>query len=177
MEPRVKLYMPKEESFLVPLNYIDVTRNTFSSLDVMLEKNIDDYWNVDGDRDLSDTWTGFTVLKEKPPDGSSWSGERLTRNEKTSRPDNVQICGSVRLMQRNGKRSKSGLSRNQNSTMPDNLEEYSSFEPNDEEFKLTIKAARRKLEGPMPAGMPCKTPKNSGGETYCCIGKSKTKHA
>ena len=26
----------------------------------MLEKRIDDYWNVDGDRELSDTWTGFT---------------------------------------------------------------------------------------------------------------------
>ena len=25
VEPRVKLYMPKEESFLIPLKYIDVT--------------------------------------------------------------------------------------------------------------------------------------------------------
>ena len=29
----------------------------------------------------------------------------------------------------------------------------------------------------MPVAMPCKTPKNSGGETTCGIGKSKTKHA
>ena len=28
----------------------------------------------------------------------------------------------------------------------------------------------------MPAAMPCKTLINSGGETYCGIGKSKTKH-
>ena len=28
--------------------------------------------------------------------------------------------------------------------------------PDDEEFKLTMKAARRKLEVPMPAAMPCK---------------------
>ena len=31
-------------------------------------ENIDDYWNVDGDRELSDTWTGFTrfsILNEK----------------------------------------------------------------------------------------------------------------
>ena len=60
MEPRVNLYMPKQELFPVPLKYIDVTRNTHTSLDVMLEKNIDDYWNVDGDRELSNTWTGFT---------------------------------------------------------------------------------------------------------------------
>ena len=30
------------------------------------------------------------------------------------------------------------------------------IEPNDEEFKLTKKAARRKLEVPMPAAMLCK---------------------
>ena len=37
--------------------------------------------------------------------------------------------------------------------------------------------ARRKLVIPMPAAMPCKTPINNGEETYCVIGKSKTKHA
>ena len=52
------------------------------------------------------------------------------------------------------------------------------IEPNDEELKHTIKKnARRKSEIPMPAAMPCKTPMNSGGETCCGIGKSKTKHA
>ena len=29
----------------------------------------------------------------------------------------------------------------------------------------------------MPAAMPCKTPMNSGGETHCGFGRSKTKHA
>ena len=36
VEPRVKLYVPKEESFPVPLKYIDVTRTTHTSLDVLL---------------------------------------------------------------------------------------------------------------------------------------------
>ena len=36
VEPRVKLYMPKEESFPVPIKYIDVTRTTHTSLDVLL---------------------------------------------------------------------------------------------------------------------------------------------
>ena len=44
----------------ITLKNIDVTRATNTSLDVMSEKSIDDYWNVDGDRELSDTWTGFT---------------------------------------------------------------------------------------------------------------------
>ena len=41
-------------------------------MDVKQEKRIDDSWNIDGSRDLSDPWTGFTqltLLKEKCPDG------------------------------------------------------------------------------------------------------------
>ena len=92
VEPRVKLYSPREESFPIPLKYIDVTRTTHTNLDVKQEKRIDDYWNIDGTRDLSDPWTGFTqftLLEEKPPDGYMWSGRRLTRKQLTSRPDHL----------------------------------------------------------------------------------------
>ena len=43
-------------------------------------------------------------------------------------------------------------------------------ETNDEEFKLTIEAARRKLEVPMPEAMPCRRPM----KTYRNIGKRRT---
>ena len=92
VEPRVKLYSLREESFPIPLKYIDVTRTTHTNLDVKQEKRIDDYWNIDGSRDLSDPWTGFTqftLLDEKAPDGFLWSGVRLTRNQLTSRPDHL----------------------------------------------------------------------------------------
>ena len=59
-KPRVKLNSPREESFLIPLKYIDLSRTTHTNLDVKQEKRIDDYWNIDGSRDLSDSWTGFT---------------------------------------------------------------------------------------------------------------------
>ena len=55
VEPRVKLYSPREESFPIPLKYIDVSRTTHTNLDVMQESRIDDYWNIDGSRDLSDS--------------------------------------------------------------------------------------------------------------------------
>ena len=58
----------------------------------MQESPIDDYWKIDGSRDLSDSWTGytqFTLLDEKPPDGCMWSGERLTQRQATSRPDHL----------------------------------------------------------------------------------------
>ena len=77
VEPRVKLYSPRQESFPIPLKYIDVSRTTHTNLDVVQESRIDDYWNIDGSRDLSDSWTGFTqftLLSEKPPDGFLWSG-------------------------------------------------------------------------------------------------------
>ena len=68
VEPRVKLYSPREESLPTPLKYIDVSRTTHTNLNVKQEKRIDDYWNIDGSRDLSDPWTGFTqftILEEK----------------------------------------------------------------------------------------------------------------
>ena len=92
VEPRVKLYSPREETFPIPLKYIDVSRTTKTNMDVKQERRIDDYWNVDGSRDLSDPWTGFTqftLLEEKPPDGYVWSGERLTGKQLTSRPDRL----------------------------------------------------------------------------------------
>ena len=79
-------------------------------------------------------------------------------------------------MQRKRKQNKDGLSRNQNSTMPDNWEEKNFIEPNDEEFKLMIKAARRKLEVPMPAAMPWKIPIKSSGENPRVQGAVHTCH-
>ena len=84
VEPRVKLYSPREESFPIPLKYIDVSRTTHTNLDVKQERRIDDSWNIDVSKDLSDPWIGFsqfTLLEEKPPDGYMWSGVRLTRKQ------------------------------------------------------------------------------------------------
>ena len=78
-EPRVQLHVPKEETFLIPLKYIDVTRSTYTDLDVMQEKRFDDYWNVDSNRSLSDFWKGFTqfiLLKEKLPKAFFWGPGR-----------------------------------------------------------------------------------------------------
>ena len=37
VEHRVKRYVPREESFRIPLKYTDVTRTTDTTLDVLLE--------------------------------------------------------------------------------------------------------------------------------------------
>ena len=77
VQPRVTLHSPREESFPIPLKYIDVSRTIRTNLDVEQERRIDDYWNIDGSRDLSDSWTGFTqftLFNKKPPDGYMCSG-------------------------------------------------------------------------------------------------------
>ena len=86
----------------------------------MQEHRIDDYRNIDGSRDLFDSWTGFTqftLLEEKPPDGYMWS-----RGEETDKKANdlqtrhsvarkmVRYVGSVEAK----RKSKSGPSNNQN---------------------------------------------------------------
>ena len=38
-------YVPKEETFPIPLRNIDVTRTTYSNLDLIQAKRIDDFWN------------------------------------------------------------------------------------------------------------------------------------
>ena len=67
VEPRVKLYSPREVSFTIPLKNIGVSRTTHTNLDVKQEKRIDHYSNIDGSGDLSAPWTGliqFTLLEE-----------------------------------------------------------------------------------------------------------------
>ena len=41
VEPRVKLYVPREESFPLPPRYIYFTRATSTTMDVMLEHRMD----------------------------------------------------------------------------------------------------------------------------------------
>ena len=92
IEPRFQLYVPEEESFPIPLKYIDVIRSTHTDLDVAEEKRIDDNRNVDGSRNLSDSRTGFTrfaLLNEIHPRGFLSSRERLTQIQTTPRPDHI----------------------------------------------------------------------------------------
>ena len=123
-EPGVKLHVPTEESFPVPLKYIDVTRTADTTFDVMLEKSVDDCWHVDGARELSDTWTGFTRFTNIERKATGWihmvPGRDWQENKRPQGPRNYgQRRGNTSLMHQNVKRSTSGLLRNQSSTMPE----------------------------------------------------------
>ena len=95
------------------------------------ERRIDDYWNIDGSRDLSHSWTGFTqftLLEEKPPDGYVWSRERLTKRQATSRPDHLWPELWIK-MGRNAelKERQNGPMKNRNSIMPEDYEEFTTL--------------------------------------------------
>ena len=100
---------------------------------------------------------------------------RLTRKQTTLRPDNVwpDLWKHIYLMHENAKRSKSGLARNHSSIMPENYVVSSSLNLR----MRTVNTLVEKLEIPMPAAMPCKTPANCRGETCRSIEKRKTKYA
>ena len=163
VEPRVKLHSPREESFPIPLKYIDVTRTTHTNLDVKQEKRIDDYWNIYGSRDLSDPWTGFTqftLLDEKAPDGY---GRRLTRKQLTSRPDH--LWAELWKSMRKHAKLKEKQEWSEEKIHLDNARKLRGIyfiDPEDKEFKETIKNARKKLETSVAPAMPCKIMKNCG---------------
>ena len=174
VEPRVKLYSSREESFPIPLKHIDVSRTTHTNLDVKQERRIDDYWNIDGSRDLSDSWTGFTqftLLDEKPPDGYMWSGWRLTRKQLTSRPD--YLCPELWTKLGRNAKLKERQKWSQEKPQLDNARKLRGIyfiDREDKEFKETIKNARKKLETPVAPAMPCKISKNN--QNWVTRGKS-----
>ena len=165
VEPRVTLYSPREESFPIPLKYVDVSRTTRTNLDVKQERRIDDSWNINGSRDLSDSWTDFTqftLLEEQHPDGYVWSGWILARRQLTPRPDHlwpelwIKLGRNAKLKERQKwSNEKPKLDRAKR------LLGIYFIDPEDKEFKETIKNARKKLEPPKAPVMHCKTSKKS----------------
>ena len=70
-----------------------------TALDVLQESRKDDSWNVDGDRNLSESWTcftKFTILSKKLPKGYMWSGPQSKQSQ------DLIICGQ-KCAQRKGK--------------------------------------------------------------------------
>ena len=148
----------------------------------MQESRIDDYWNIDGSRDLSDSWTvftQFTLLDEKPPDGYMWSRERLTRKQLTSRPDYLWPELWTKLG-RNAKLKEKHKWSNEKPKLDNarRLRGIYFIDPEDKEFKETMRNVRKKLGTPMAPAMPCKTSKKcKHGETRGKTNEFKSKLA
>ena len=123
-------------------------------------------------------FTRFTILDEKPPDGYTWSGRRLTRIEKTSRPDTLwpEIWKDMSDASKRKEKQKWAIEKPRLHKAR-KLRGIYFFDQADEEFKDIMKNARRKLEVPMPAAMPCKIQREKYRETCRVEKKCKTKYA
>ena len=124
-------YVPKERSFPTPLKYFEFFSRTSTTLDVLLECRMDDYWNVDGDRELlvpGTAFTQFTILEEVPRDGCTWSGKRLTKVQATLRPDyHWQKVWSSMSKTLNTKMERTALLKSRSSTMLEKREFITSI--------------------------------------------------
>ena len=120
------------------------------------EKRIDDYWNVDENKSLSDSWTGFTkftLLKEtsKRIYVVWWETDKNSNNHSTR----SYLARSRR------KKNRNEQSRSQKLVNASNLSGIYSIDPNDDEYNHIIKNARKKLETPMADPMPCRRAQSS----------------
>ena len=91
-----------------------------------------------------------------------WSGRRLTRKQLTSRPDLLWPELWTKLRRNAQLKDKQKWSHDKPKL--DNARKIRGIyfiDPEDKEFKETMKNARKKLETPMAPGVPCKTSKNS----------------
>ena len=161
VEARVQLCVPKEEAFPIPLKYIDVTRTTHTHLDVVQERRIDDYGNVDVDRNLSDPWTGFTKftsLNEKPPKGFMWSMRGLQKSKQS--PDLIILWPGIRTGMSKTAQQKEKQEWAIEKPKLDNARRQKGIyfiDPEDGVHMDTMKNARRKLGIPMEVAMPHST--------------------
>ena len=119
-----------------------MTRATSTTSDVVLERRVDDSWNIEGDRDLSDAWTGstrFTISNETPP-GHTWvreAADKISSNIKARSlvaRDMEKTC----QMQLNEKKNKSGLSKEPKLDNARRLRGIYFIDPAHAEFKETV---------------------------------------
>ena len=142
--------MPKEETFPIPLKYIDVKRSSHTNLDALQENRIDDYWNVDANRSLSESWTGltkFTLVKEKPPRGYMLSVVRLTKIQATTRPEIVWLEVWTKIWKSRSEERKARVGNGETKTRQRSKVVKNFFVGlEDREYSEILKNARRKKE-------------------------------
>ena len=169
VEPRVKLYSPRDESFPIPLKYIDVSRTTHTNLDVKQEKRIDDYWNYRWVtrlvRSLDRFHTIYSIRRETSRRRYVVRVRDWQDGSLTSRPDHLWPELWTNHMGKHAKLKEKQKWSNEKLHLENarKLRGIYFIDPEDKEFKETIKNARKKLETSVAPAMPCKiTKKNCG---------------
>ena len=162
------MYVSKGSSFLDPLKFFDGVRWTNITLDVLLECQIDYFWNVNGDRQLSWPRTGFvhfTSMNNTPPQGYTWSRGRLANMQATSRPEQStygqKFCQMCQRIPSN-KKNRIGQNKKPKLDKCTKAERNLPHRSGRLGIQWNLKNAGKKLELRMKSAMPCKSNKNWG---------------
>ena len=82
--------MFRRSTFPIPLNYIDAQRETTTSIGVLHEATIGDYWKKkDGDKSLSELCIGvtrFALLDKNPPEVYMFKADSRRNGSKQDQP-------------------------------------------------------------------------------------------
>ena len=101
--PRMRLYVPTEADCPVPLDYLDVVRETTTDLDRLDEVKIVDFWIADDsehDRELSWWWTGsttFYIRRPEPPPGKVYSYGDEFRKKQLEDVEDIALMTFIHL--------------------------------------------------------------------------------
>ena len=181
VEPRVKLYVPRGESFPIPtIHYRDQSyKYDFGCGAWEPQRRLLEY-RV-GPRFISRVvrfhtihnigWKNLQMGIHAP--GSGWQSNKRHPGLTTC----GQRYGKTCQKQRNEKKNKNGLSKNQRSTMQEGWEVVISSIQQMRRSRPLFKNARRKLEVSMPAAVPCKITGRKYRETCSTSYFRKTKYA
>ena len=91
-EPGLKRYDPDNETFLIPLKYVNVMRQTQATMKNVSENVIIDIWTEAKGVKLSEGWTGttrFQISCTRLSERYKWVYGSPTKIPKTARPDSI----------------------------------------------------------------------------------------
>ena len=91
-ELRLKFYDPDNETFPIPLEYVDVMRQTQTNINHVSEHTINDSCFEAKGVTLAEEWTAttrFQILRTRLLEGHKCVNVRPTKIQKTTRPDSI----------------------------------------------------------------------------------------
>ena len=159
---RVKLCSPREESFPIPLKSSELLIQTWMLCKNVASTIIGTSMGQEICLALGQVSLSFLYWKRNLQTDICGSGWRLTKRQVASRPDHL----GPELWIKTGRNAKLKERQQWSHEKPklDNARKLRGIyfiDPEDEEFKETIKNARKKLETPMAPTMLCKMSKNN----------------
>ena len=160
IEPRIQLYVPERR--ITPYS----TENTLMSSGQLIRFGRStrkmNWWLLECRRKQKsvrfvDGFQKIYVIERNSSEkGYMWSRRRLTKIQTTSRPDHTWPDAWIRIGKAGQRREKQEWAiEKPKLEYARNLRGIHSIDPSDEEYKDIIENARRKLETPKAAAMPC----------------------